>query len=91
MDTSLTDARIRECTTAGLWRNESLDTYLDRWATTRPDKVALADGQGRYSWAALAKDEAGFGWLDHCHLGHDQGHPARGRQRGGRRSLTAAG
>jgi cyclohexanecarboxylate-CoA ligase len=55
MDTCLTDARIRECTTAGFWRNESLDTYLDRWATTRPDKVALADGQGRYSWVALAR------------------------------------
>ena len=54
MDTDLTDARIRECTGAGLWRNESLETYLDRWATSRPDKTAVVDGQGRYTWAALA-------------------------------------
>jgi len=54
MDTNLTDARIRECTGAGLWRNESLETYLDRWATARPDKAAVVDGQGRYTWAALA-------------------------------------
>jgi len=37
MDASLIDARIRECTAAGFWRNEHLDAYLDRWATTRPD------------------------------------------------------
>jgi len=54
MDALLTDARIRECTAAGLWRNESLDAYLDRWATERPDKTAVVDGQGRYSWSALA-------------------------------------
>ena len=55
MDTSLTAASIREFTAARLWRNEGLETYLDRWATARPDKVALVDGQGRYSWAALAR------------------------------------
>ncbi len=55
METSLTEARIRDCTAAGLWRNEALDTYLDRWATTRPDKAAVVDGQGRYSWAELAR------------------------------------
>ena len=55
MDASLIDARIRECTAAGFWRNEHLDAYLDRWATTRSDKVAVVDGQGRYTWAALAR------------------------------------
>ena len=55
METSLTEARIRDCTAAGLWRNEGLDTYLDRWATKRPDKAAVVDGQGRYSWAELAR------------------------------------
>jgi len=55
MDTSLTAARIREFTAAGLWRNEGLEAYLDRWATTRPDKLALVDGQGRYSWLELAR------------------------------------
>src|SRR5262249_185851 len=55
MDTSLTDARIRDCTAAGLWRNESLDAYLDRWARERPDKVAVVDGQRRYTWSALAR------------------------------------
>ena len=33
METSLTETRIRAMTGAGLWRNESLETYLDRWAT----------------------------------------------------------
>jgi len=55
MDASPTDARIRECTTAGFWRNEHLDAYLDRWATTPADKVAVVDEQGRYTWAALAR------------------------------------
>ena len=57
MDASPTDARIRECTTAGFWRNEHLDAYLDRWATTPADKVAVVDEQGRYTWAALARTE----------------------------------
>ena len=55
MGTKVAEARARECTAAGLWRNESLETYLDRWATVRPDKTALVDGQGRYTWAALAR------------------------------------
>jgi len=55
MGTRVAEARARECTEAGLWRNESLETYLDRWATARPDKSAVVDGQGRYTWAALAR------------------------------------
>jgi cyclohexanecarboxylate-CoA ligase len=55
MESSLTEARIRESTAAGLWRNESLETYLDRWATARPDKTAVVDGRRRYTWAALAR------------------------------------
>ena len=55
MATRVTDARARECTAAGLWRNESLETYLDRWASTRPDKAAVVDGRGRYTWAQLAR------------------------------------
>ena len=55
MGTKVAEARARECTAAGLWRNESLETYLDRWATRRPDKTAFVDGQGRYTWAALAR------------------------------------
>jgi cyclohexanecarboxylate-CoA ligase len=54
MGTRVTEARARECTEAGLWRNESLETYLDRWATATPDKSAVVDGQGRYTWAELA-------------------------------------
>ena len=45
MGTKIAEARVRECTAAGLWRNESLETYLDRWATARPDKAAVVDGQ----------------------------------------------
>ena len=55
METRVTEARARACTEAGLWRNESLETYLDRWATARPDKAAVVDGQGRYTWAELAR------------------------------------
>ncbi|HEY7654971.1 MAG TPA: AMP-binding protein [Methylomirabilota bacterium] len=55
METSLTDTRIRAMTGAGFWRNESLETYLDRWARERPAKTALVDGQGRYTWEALAR------------------------------------
>src|SRR5439155_13113805 len=55
MGTRVTEARARECTEAGLWRNESLETYLERWATARPDKAAVVDGQGRYTWASLAR------------------------------------
>ncbi len=55
METSLTEVRIRQSTTAGLWRNESLETCLDRWATSRPGKTAVVDGQGRLSYEALAR------------------------------------
>jgi cyclohexanecarboxylate-CoA ligase len=40
---------------SGYWRNETLDTYLDRWARTRADKTAIADAAGRLTWAALAR------------------------------------
>ncbi|HET9855848.1 MAG TPA: AMP-binding protein [Methylomirabilota bacterium] len=55
METSLTDTRIRAMTGAGLWRDESLEVYLDRWARERPTKTALVDGASRYTWAALAR------------------------------------
>ena len=55
METDLTQARIEELTRAGLWRNESLETCLDRWASARPGKTALVDGQGRYTYEALAR------------------------------------
>jgi cyclohexanecarboxylate-CoA ligase len=55
MQTNLTDARARAMTAAGLWRNETLLTYLDRWARERPGKTALVDGRGRLSWEALAR------------------------------------
>src|SRR5215470_6963374 len=55
METSLTAERIRDATRGGLWRNESLETYLDRWATRRPDKTAMVDGRGRYTYAELAR------------------------------------
>ena len=54
-------------TAAGLWRNESLLTYLDRWARTRPDKTALVDGRGRLSWSELARaaDRVAHGLRSH--------------------------
>ena len=32
-----------------------MEGLLDRWATTRPDKTALVDGAGRYTYGALAR------------------------------------
>ena len=55
METNLTEARTRAMTAAGLWRNESLPSYLDRWARERPNKAALVDGRGRLSWQDLAR------------------------------------
>ena len=56
VETSLTLERIREMTAAGYWRNETLAQYLDRWATARPDRPAVVDGAGRYTWGELAGD-----------------------------------
>ncbi|HEV8439283.1 MAG TPA: AMP-binding protein [Methylomirabilota bacterium] len=55
MDTTLTPARIRESAAQGWWRDECLETYLDRWATRHPDKPALVDGHGRLGYAAVAR------------------------------------
>jgi cyclohexanecarboxylate-CoA ligase len=55
IETSLTARRIEESVRAGLWRNESLETYLDRWATSRPDKLALTDRTRRSTWSELAR------------------------------------
>jgi cyclohexanecarboxylate-CoA ligase len=55
METTLTEGRVRELSQAGLWRNESLESCLDRWASDRPAKTALVDGQGRYTYEALAR------------------------------------
>src|SRR5262249_21463652 len=42
-------------TAAGWWKNETLDTYLDRWARERPAKTAIADAGGRLTWQELAR------------------------------------
>jgi cyclohexanecarboxylate-CoA ligase len=52
--TRIDDHRAAEMTRAGWWRNESLDQYLDRWATKRPGKTAAVDGASRLTWAELA-------------------------------------
>ncbi|HXG03505.1 MAG TPA: AMP-binding protein [Candidatus Binatia bacterium] len=54
-ETTLTPERIAAMRAAGWWKDETLDAYLDRWATRRPDKVAIVDGAGRYTWSALAR------------------------------------
>ncbi len=54
-ETDLTEARVRDCTRRGLWGDESVEAYLDRWATTRPTKTALVDGLGRLSYGDLAR------------------------------------
>jgi non-ribosomal peptide synthetase component E (peptide arylation enzyme) len=55
METTLTEARIRQARAPGYWRDESAETYLDRWARERPDHAAIVDGAGRMSYAALAR------------------------------------
>ncbi len=47
--------RIGAMTAGGWWKNDTLDRYLDRWATERPDKVAVVDGAGRLTWESLAR------------------------------------
>jgi cyclohexanecarboxylate-CoA ligase len=54
-ETDLGAERIRDCTRRGLWRNESVEAYLDRWATARPAKTAMLDGSGRVTYAELAR------------------------------------
>ena len=54
-ETDLTAERVRDCTARGLWRDESVEGYLDRWATRRPAKVAMVDGAGRCTYAELAR------------------------------------
>jgi cyclohexanecarboxylate-CoA ligase len=50
-----TEETIRTMTAAGLWPNETAVTYLDRWATERPTKLAMTDGAARYTFEALAR------------------------------------
>jgi cyclohexanecarboxylate-CoA ligase len=54
-DADLTAARTRDWTARGLWRDETVERYLDRWATRRPDGTAMVDGAGRCTWAELAR------------------------------------
>jgi cyclohexanecarboxylate-CoA ligase len=49
------DETIRRMTAAGLWPDETAVTYLDRWATRRPAKLAMTDGTTRYTYEALAR------------------------------------
>ena len=55
IETDLTAERVRGARAAGYWRDETLDRYLDRWATERPTKTALVDAGGRVTWAELAR------------------------------------
>jgi cyclohexanecarboxylate-CoA ligase len=54
-DTALDEARVRECRARGFWRDESVEVYLDRWATRRPAKTAIVDTAGRRTYAELAR------------------------------------
>ncbi|HEX5814194.1 MAG TPA: AMP-binding protein [Methylomirabilota bacterium] len=55
VDTLVSAERAREWRARGLWRDETLEGYLDRWATRRPDATAMVDGAGRCTWAELAR------------------------------------
>ena len=54
-ETALTTERVRDCTARGLWQDETVEMYLDRWATRRPDRTAMVDGAGRCTWGGLAR------------------------------------
>ena len=54
-ETDLTDARVRESTRRGFWRNETVAAYVDRWAREQPTKAAMVDGVSRLSYAELAR------------------------------------
>ena len=54
-ETDLDGARARDWTARGLWRDETVERYLDRWATHRPERTAMVDGAGRCTWAGLAR------------------------------------
>ncbi len=55
IETSLTPERIAAARRAGHWRDDRLETYLDRWATQRPEKLALVDRVQRHTWSGLAR------------------------------------
>ena len=42
-------------TAGGWWKNETLDTSLERWARERPTKTAVVDASGRLTWQDLAR------------------------------------
>src|SRR6185436_16904014 len=67
IETDLTAERVRASTAAGYWRNETVDTYLDRWARERPTKTAVVDASGRLTWAELARtvERAAYGLAEH--------------------------
>jgi cyclohexanecarboxylate-CoA ligase len=52
---TLTAERIGQLVSAGFWRNETVDGYLDRWATARPDKTAIVDDRSRLTYGGLAR------------------------------------
>jgi cyclohexanecarboxylate-CoA ligase len=47
--------RIQQFVSAGFWRNETVDLYVDRWATSRPDKTAIVDSESRLTYGELAR------------------------------------
>jgi len=51
----VTPQRIAAMTAGGWWKNETLEAYLDRWATERPTKPAIVDAMGRLTWQELAR------------------------------------
>ena len=67
IETDLTPERVRAMTAAGYWRNETVDVYLDRWATERPAKTAAVDASGRLTWAELARavERVAYGLAEH--------------------------
>jgi cyclohexanecarboxylate-CoA ligase len=67
IETDLTPGRIAAMRSAGHWRNETVDVYLDRWAHERADKTAVVDASGRCTWSrlALTVERVAYGLAEH--------------------------
>ncbi len=54
-ETTLTAQRIAESSAAGLWPDQRLQDHLTSAAAATPDKAAIVDRQGRYTYRGLAE------------------------------------
>lgn len=61
--TQLTDEKIKNYTEQGYWANKRLCEYLDEAAALYPNKIAIVDRFGQYSYKQFSK------WVDNLAMG----------------------